>query len=244
MTSPFAPYVVNQAKILGTYTTLSRIRSSWGGLLVLSVGLSAEGAALAIAANIAGAVSLSIDDNPVHIREVVRSGAADFVVTTVDEALRAMKNEVRRHSPLSVALNAAPLLALEEIVERGFVPQIFSVFGLADPQINNIALHFESLGSILIHFSNGMPGDLSLSGFNESSSILEPFLENSSWELRTYTFENSAELRAFDARLLGIIPEKDRLRRRWVESAPRILRRQSPPQRVIWLTEREAQMVA
>jgi urocanate hydratase len=244
MTSPFTPYVVDQTQILHTYTTLCEISSSWGGLLILCVGLSPEGAALSIAANIAGAVSLSIDDDPVHIKEVVRSGAADFVVTTLDEALRAMKNEARRQAPLSVALNAAPILALEQIVERGFVPQLFSVFGVADPQIDKVALHLESLGAVLIHFGEGKRGDLSLSSFRESSSILNPFLENSSWELHTYTFESSTELRAFDARLLGIIPEKDSFRRRWIESAPRILRRQSPPQRVVWLTEGEAQMVA
>ena len=79
------------------------------GLLILSLGLNPAGAALSTAANVAGAVSLAIDNNLTRLREVVRTGACDFVVTTLDEAIRAMKNEVRKHAPLSVALEADPI---------------------------------------------------------------------------------------------------------------------------------------
>ncbi len=138
MTSYASPGSV-QSRILRAYTALLQLRPDWGGALILSLGLAPDGAALAAAANIAGAVSLSIDDDSDRIREIVRTGAVDFVVHTLDEAIRAMKNEVRKRAPLSVALSADPLASLEEAAARGLAPQLFSSFLPLDPKISEIA---------------------------------------------------------------------------------------------------------
>ncbi len=232
-----------QPQILRTYTTLHQLRPNWSGSLILSLGLNPEGAALSTAANIAGAVSLATDNNPVHIREVVRSGACDFVVTTLDEAIRAMKNEVRKHAPLSVALQMDPFLALNEILDRGLLPQLFSTFlpsshltpHLTPAQIvalTQSALHFQTQGASLIDFTQS-----NAQTFTSSDTLLIPLLAERHWTLHTFPFDTPAALRSFDAHALSFLSPDETLRRRWLEAAPRILQR--PPQRSLWLTESE-----
>ncbi len=234
-----------QPQVLRTFTALYRLRQNWGGSLILSLGLDPAGAALSMAANIAGAVSLAIDDNPTHIREIVRTGAADFVVNTLDEAIRAMKNEVRKRAPLSIALNADPFLTLIEIQDRGLSPQLFSAFlSPADltPEQTSImtkASHrFQTEGAFLIDFTGQPPSGL----FTSSDELLTPLLTQHNWTLQTYTFDTAALLRAFDARAVTLLTSEhpeDTLRCRWLEAAPRILQRQRPPQRTLWLTSHE-----
>jgi urocanate hydratase len=229
-----------QPRILRTYTTLCQLRPTWGGSFILSLGLNPEGAALSVAANIAGAVSLAIDNDPAHLREVVRTGAVDFTVTTLDEAVRAMKNEVRKHTPLSVALNADPIPTLAEILERGLAPQLFAAFLPAHPRITEAAANLHTLGATLIDFTTSPQP---IPGFQSSQSILDSLLEDQGWTLQTFTFSTPAALRTFDAKALDLMPPGDTLRRRWLESAPRILQRQRPPHRTLWLTQSEAHVL-
>jgi urocanate hydratase len=209
--------------------------------LILSLGLDSWGAALSIAANIAGAVSLSIDNNPDHLREIVRTGSADFVVTTLDEAIRAMKNEVRKRAPLSVGLHADPLGTLEESVARGLAPQLFSTFLSEDLRIMQSAHQFQTLGARLMHFRDDIPPP---TGFLSSQSLIAPILQEKGWQLHTFTLAAPSVLRQFDARALALLPEEDTFRRCWLISAPRLLQRQRPPERSLWLTEEEAQALA
>jgi len=228
-----------QAGVLRAYTTLVQIRSDWGGALVLSLGLSPAGITLPIASNIAGAVSLSIDQNPDHIRNVVRSGAVDFVVHSLDEAVRAMKNEIRKHAPLSVALNAPPIETLKEIHARGLAPQLFANFLPFEPRILTAAESFRAWGSELVDFAAE-----STSGFRQSTAILDALVATRSWQLQRYVFPSSGELRDFDALALRSLPQGDRLRRRWLEAAPRILQRQRPPERCLWLSPSERDLLS
>jgi len=236
----FPPGDAVQPRILRTYTVLQQLRPDWAGSLILSVGLGPQGAALSIASNIAGAVSLAIDHDPTHLREVVRTGAVDFVVNTLDEAIRAMKNEVRRGTPLSVALDLEPTAALAEIAERGLAPQLFSVFSAAVPGIDHRALELQQIGAELISFQDDDVTSDPQPGFRNSQTLLAPLLEQRSWQLVTCTFETAGHLRAFDARALELLSPEDTLRRHWLQSAPRILQRQRPPQRSLWLTTEEA----
>jgi hypothetical protein len=236
-----------QPQILRTFTILHHLHPIWGGQLILSLGLDPAGAALSIAANIAGAVSLAIDNSPTHLREIVRTGAADFVVNTLDEAIRAMKNEVRKRAPLSIALSADPFLTLTEIQYRGLAPQLFSTFlapaDLTAEQrstLTQAAHQFQTAGASLIDFTDQPPP----SPFTPGDKLLASLLTKRNWTLQTFTFDTAATLRAFDARALTLLSPDDRddtPRRRWLEAAPRILRRQRPPQRSLWLTPSESE---
>jgi len=215
-----------QTKVLRAYTVLSSLRPNWPGTLILNVGLNPTGAAVSLAANIAGAVCLTLEPDPTLLRNALRAGACDFIVNTLDEALRAIKNEVRKRRPLSVGLEGNPSTVLDEIVERGVAPELFTG-PVAHPEA---AAHFRVLGALILPFDD--PAAISAAG------ALEEFLSTHPWQLRTFAFTTAAELRAFDARALTLIPTEDRLRRQWLVSASRIFPRER--HRVLWLTEEEA----
>jgi hypothetical protein len=76
----------------------------------------------AAASRIAGGATLVVLADAVAARQLMRAGACDFVVTSLDEALRILKNEVRRAAPVSVCLVADAPAVLTECVERGLQP--------------------------------------------------------------------------------------------------------------------------
>ncbi len=120
------------ANIHELYLSLARIADerfakSLGGKLLISSGFDAEGIATVVASSIAGAASLRIDGNAERLREGLRNGFCDFVVSHLDEALRILKNELRQARPVSVGLTADPESSLREIVERGLQPDLLSV---------------------------------------------------------------------------------------------------------------------
>ena len=95
-----------------------------GGQLVFYRDLDAAGGALAAAANIAGAASLGVDADAECVKQALRPGICDFMVNHLDEALRILKNEIRKHQPVAVCLNANPENCAAEMIERGVQPDI------------------------------------------------------------------------------------------------------------------------
>ena len=61
---------------------------------------------VAAAVSIAGGTTLAIDSDAAAMKSAMRAGYLDFVVNSLDEALRTLKNEIRQKRPLSVGLIA------------------------------------------------------------------------------------------------------------------------------------------
>jgi hypothetical protein len=95
-----------------------------GGKLLFAGLLDAEGCRLVRAANIAGAASLSAAADAVSQKLAVREGVIDFLVTSLDEALRILKNEIRRRNPVAVGVSASPAQVVAEMIERGVLPDL------------------------------------------------------------------------------------------------------------------------
>ncbi len=95
-----------------------------GGKLLYAGDLDARGSALAIAGNIAGAATLAATADRAASKQAMREGAVDFAVTTLDEALRILKNQVRKHEPVSACVGAAPENVEREMLERGVEPDL------------------------------------------------------------------------------------------------------------------------
>ncbi|MGC9292385.1 MAG: hypothetical protein ACP5EP_06625 [Acidobacteriaceae bacterium] len=100
--------------------------ASLAGALVATSGMGREGMELAMASTIAGAAFLGVEPRPQRLKSALRHNACDFMVNTLDEALRVLKNELRKRRPVAVGLlgNAAELLPL--MVERGVQPDFLS----------------------------------------------------------------------------------------------------------------------
>ncbi len=103
-----------------------RLDGELGGKLLLYGRLDARGAAVALAANIAGVATLGVDADSDRLRQGIRHGFCDFVVNHLDEALRILKNEVRKKQPVSVCLEGDLASTLSEAVERGFQPDLLA----------------------------------------------------------------------------------------------------------------------
>ncbi len=95
-----------------------------GGKLLYAGELDAEGRALLVAANIAGTASLAATADGIAQKQAIRDGVADFLVTSLDEALRILKNEVRKHETVAVCIAADPEVVEREMEQRGVVADL------------------------------------------------------------------------------------------------------------------------
>ena len=98
-----------------------------GGRLIFAGELQPESTltdALVTAANIAGAATLVAAPNSAAQRRAMRDALADFVVNSVEEALRILKNEVRQRRAVSVAVAISAEHLIEEMQRRGVQPDV------------------------------------------------------------------------------------------------------------------------
>jgi urocanate hydratase len=112
---------------------------------VLAAGEGAAASGFAAAASLAGAASLTMDDDAESVKTHFRDGAFDFVVNTLDEALRAIKNEVRQRRPIAIALVGTPDAVLREAAERGLAPALTVAAGDSRAAVTALAPQVLSL---------------------------------------------------------------------------------------------------
>ena len=103
---------------------------SLGGKLIYLGELDAEARAWMVAANIAGAASLAASADSAARKQALRDGIADFLVTDLDEALRILKNEIRKRETVAVCVAAEPQAVEREMEERGVTPDLLPRTGL------------------------------------------------------------------------------------------------------------------
>ena len=107
---------------------------SLGGKLLYAGQLDEEARALLVAANIAGAASLAASADAAARKQFMRDGVVDFLVTSLDEALRILKNEIRKREPVAVCVALEPETVEAEMLERGVAPDLLRP-GAADSPI-------------------------------------------------------------------------------------------------------------
>ena len=112
------------AEVFDRFAALMQVAPEAGGCLVFYGGLDERGIATAVAANIAGAASLGVDASADRAKQALRQGLCDFMVNNLDEALRILKNEVRKKQPVAVALVGDPERVTAEMLERGVQPDL------------------------------------------------------------------------------------------------------------------------
>ncbi len=95
-----------------------------GGKLFYAGDLDGAGRALVVAANIAGAATLVASAEIAAQKQALRDGVADFLVTSLDEALRILKNELRKGETVAVCVGKPPEEIEREMAERGVLPDL------------------------------------------------------------------------------------------------------------------------
>jgi urocanate hydratase len=134
-------YIGTQGILQGTYETFASAaqRHFGGGLsgkLVVTGGMGGMGGAQPLAATMNGGAFLGIDVDPERIKKRLKTGYCDVMVTSLDEALRILKNAVRKGEATSVGLvgNCADLIP--EMAKRGVVPDVLTDQTSAHDPIN------------------------------------------------------------------------------------------------------------
>ncbi len=84
------------------------------------------GGAQPLAATMNGAAFLGIDVDPERIKRRVKTGYCDVMVTNLDEALRILKNAVRKREAASVGLVGNCADIIPELARRGVVPDVLT----------------------------------------------------------------------------------------------------------------------
>jgi urocanate hydratase len=95
-----------------------------GGNLLYVGELDAHGRAMVIAGNVSGCATLAATAELTAQKLVIRDGVVDFVVTSLDEALRILKNEVRKCATVAVCVGTAPSAVEREMIDRGVLPDL------------------------------------------------------------------------------------------------------------------------
>ncbi len=169
-----------------------------GGSFLYAADPAESGPALLRAANIAGAASLAASADSTLLRRLMRESALDFVVTSLDEALRILKNELRKHEPVAVGVTVETGAIEREMLERGVQPNLLA--GNLSPRQELEA--FVARGTRLVEPVLIAPGSFQI------------FSIPADWTLSAA---------AFDDQLLAGLPPGDELNRRWLRLAPRYL---------------------
>ena len=193
-----------------------------GGKLLLYGELTASGASAAIAGNVAGAATLGVDADEARLKEGIRNGICDFFVNSLDEALRILKNEIRKAAPVSVGLEGEIASVLAEIAERGVQPDLIGEM----PASSEVIRQLMDRGAILFN-------PAALAGKTESAPTNRIPVAWSA-EKAPAVWLPKADLLASQ-----VLESADDERHRWLRLAPRYLRKQTSCERYLEMTPDE-----
>jgi hypothetical protein len=188
-------------------TPLAHPDTGLGGKLLYAGELDEEGRALLIAANIAGAATLAASADRDAQKQALRDGIADFVVTNLDEALRILKNQLRKRETVAVCVAQSPSEVEHEMNQRGVAPDLLRS-DLSIPPSHNALAHQDKTNTSIAQQSaptepdsastpalvtwqvgSALPKDLAL--LDEIAlacldSCLEPRLDVNAWKSRRW----------------------------------------------------------
>jgi hypothetical protein len=190
----------------------ARPESHLGGKLLYAGALDESGRAFTVAANIAGAATLAASDDPAAARQAMRDGVVDFLVNSLDEALRVLKNQVRKRETVAVCVSLAPGAVEDEMRARGVVPDLsFS------REFHGALARFDEPHTRLAH------------AYHESHQGSPRELEREEDEKTWLTWRAASSpalwLPKLDALALDCLAPQETVARRWLERAPRCLGR-------------------
>lgn len=174
---------------------------SLGGQFLYVGELNEPGCALAVACNIARGSTLAASAQPVVLRQALREGIIDFLVNSLDEALRILKNEIRKHEPVAVAVSLAPEAIEAEMIDRGVLPDLLPP-GFGKPAPSSTLALFLSQGAREVPRPSDEAGKLLI------------------WEAPAEYVQNLA---GFESILADHLAGSDQLNRRWLRLSPRYL---------------------
>jgi hypothetical protein len=170
-----------------------------GGRLLFADELDPAGCRLIRAANIAGAASLAASADAAVQRQAIREGVVDFLVTSLDEALRILKNEIRKRQAAAVCVAEAPRTLARQMAERGVQPDLLAPSAALAAE----GAVFQALGARRVE--------------------AEPQPEGRKFLVLEIPAAWAQRIAEFDALLAESVAAADSATRRWLRLSPRYL---------------------
>jgi urocanate hydratase len=225
------PAVAEQLALVVAYELFSAAGSKYfdgnlAGKLVVGCGMGENGGAQALAAPMHGAAFLGIDANPEKIKQRVKSGFCDVMVNDLDEALRILKNAVRKREATSVGLTGNCADIIPTLAKRGVVPDL-----LIDPSEHDSSgaligalLTLKKLGSTIYAWSDSL------------TEFIGPKLTKESTPIYVAAPSGQpVDIRRIDSLVLELFSQDEPLTR-WTRMVQKRTRFQDPPARAYWLS--------
>lgn len=191
---------------------------SLGGKLLYAGEINSDSQALVVAGNVAGCATLAATADSSIQKQVIRDGAVDFLVTSLDEALRILKNEIRKRNAVAVCVAARREVIEREMRERGVQPDIV-LAGAAGEQ--------------------GRATDFGAGSVAVQTTEPEPGLVLVNWEVSEAPVRWMPKL---DAIVLDCLPA-DSWEHRWVRLSPRYCGKTAMAQRTLYCAPQVAQEI-
>jgi hypothetical protein len=130
----------------------------------------------------------------------MRDGIIDFLVNSLDEALRILKNEIRKQQPVAVGVSVAPEIIVNEMLDRGVLPDLL-------PPPSHPSSH--ALDAFIAQGARRL-----------QIPLLPPAINLLIWPIPTEYAQRPAD---FDALLLEHLPPDAHAARRWLQLSTRYL---------------------
>lgn len=199
-----------------------------GGKLLYAGELDEPGRAFTVAANIAGAATLAACADPASAKQAMRDGVADFLVNSLDEALRILKNQLRKREAVAVCVSLASASIEVEMCARGVVPDLtFSQDSCG------ARARWEKLRGARTH---AQPQDHGAPIEHPTAAVEE----EKDWLTWRVADSPALWLPRLDALVLDSLPPGQIAARLWLERAPRYLGRLAHNARTLRVTQAQA----
>jgi len=176
-----------------------------GGKLFWAGALDRTGRALVMAGNVAGAATLVATADKEAQRRAIHAGTVDFLVTSLDEALRILKNEVRKRATVAVCVGSSAAVVEAEISARGVEPDLFR-----DGVVRASRQEREDRGGA--------------SGAEDAPELV-------AWKVEAVP---AVWLPKLDATALACLRPEEAMARRWIRLSARYLGRIGNTQHLVW----------
>src|SRR5258708_586071 len=168
-----------------------------------------------LGATMNGAAFLGIDVDPERIKRRGKTGYCDVMVTSLDEALRILKNAVRKGEATSVAAMGEHVQGMLELQKLGAVTFDYG---------NNIRTFAFEAG---VKNAYGFPGFV--------PAYIRPLFCEGKGPFRWAALSGEAsDIARTDRLVLEMFPENEHLKR-WVTMAQKKVKFQGLPSRICWL---------
>jgi urocanate hydratase len=194
-------YIGSQGIVQGTFETFSaagekHFGGDLAGKLIVSGGMGGMGGAQPLAATMTGAAFLGIDVDPERIKKRLKTGYCDFMVTTLDEALRIIKNAVRKKENVSVGLVGNCADIIPQLADRGVVPDILTDQTSAHDPLNGYVPNGMSLAEA-VELRNRDPKAYEEKSLNAIARHVEGMLRLQKMGAITFDYGNNIRTFAF-----------------------------------------------